>query len=111
MVLLVSAWEFFRIASRYAFGVHAQDFRVIGRKVVLKIGVWSCGSRRVVLFFFPGIKEVAFPGDPCPYEDKVEAGETVPGMRRADEEERAHGRWRAALEIVLVQLFFVVLVR
>ena len=71
--------------------------------MVFMFRVWPCGSRRVgVLLMWRRIKGPWF-GRPSPvpwaYEDEIEKGQAVPGVRQTDEEERPDGRGLPALEV------------
>mgnify|MGYP006928866133 CR=1 FL=1 len=66
-------------------------------------GVCPCGSKRVGVLLIRGrVKGRCF-YRPLPvrwaYEDEIEKGPTVPGVRPADEEERQDGRRHATLEV------------
>lgn len=71
--------------------------------MVFMFWVWACGSRRVgVLLMRRRIKR-RWSGRlrpvPWAYENEIETGPAVPGVRQADEEERQDGRRLPTLEV------------
>ena len=71
--------------------------------MVFMFRVWPCVSRRVgVVLTRRRIKGPRLghpPPVPWAYEDEIEKGPAVPGVRQTDEEERPDGRGLPALEV------------